>query len=167
MNPLKVFLIIAILVVGFVMSYANPLVEVQREEIKTEAKGKILKYRETSFYSKQDFAVILGNQEKFKSQLIERFKKKKIIGVIAENCEVDFNEPKKSVTLRCDIRGARYSTNSYSMHFLLGNWPFDLYQFKEYEKKLVYKGKINGIPTTVIFEFPYSFSHCHEHVWPK
>jgi hypothetical protein len=53
------------------------------------------------------------------------------------------------------------------MHFLLGNWPFDLYQFKEYEKKLVYEGKINGVPTTVIFEFPYALSHCHEHVWPK
>ena len=166
MNPLKVFLVIAILLVGFAMSYANPLVKIQEEEIKTEAKGKILKYQQASFYSKQDFAVILENQEKFKSQLIERFKKK-IIGVTAENCEVDFNEPKKAVTLRCDIRGARYSTNSYSMHFLLGNWPFDLYQFKKYEKKLLYEGKINGIPTTVIFEFPYSFSHCHEHVWPK
>ena len=165
MNPLKVFLVIAILLVNFAISYANP-VKIQKEGIKTEVKDKILKYQQTSFYSKQDFAVILENQEKFKSQLIERFKKR-IIEVTAENCEVDFNKPKKSVTLKCNIKGATYGANSYNMHFLLGNWPFDLYQFKEYKKKLVYEGKIDGIPTTVIFEFPYSFSHCHEHVWPK
>ena len=50
---------------------------------------------------------------------------------------------------------------------LIGNWPFDLYQFNEYEKKLVYNGEMGGVPTKIIFELPYAISHCHEHVWSK
>jgi len=41
-------LVIAILLVNFAISHANP-VKVQKEEIKTEAKGKILKYQQTFF----------------------------------------------------------------------------------------------------------------------
>ena len=137
-----------------------------KDEIKTKVQGEIIKYQEKSFYSGDDFRIILENQDKYKAQLINNFQKK-IIGVKAENCKVDFNELENSATLECDIKGAEYGANSYSMHFLLGNWPFDLYQFKEYQKKLVYNGKINGVPTYIVFEFPYAISHCHEHVWPR
>ena len=140
-----------------------------RDEIKTKARGEIIEYQEDSFYSGNDFAVILKNQDEFKAQLIKKFKNI-IIGVTAENCKVNLNKPEKSAILRCDIEGARYSTNSYSMHFLLNGtkrFGFDLYGFKEVGKKFIYEGKINGIPTYVVFEFPYRISHCHEHVWPR
>jgi len=144
------------------------IVEIKKikDEIMTIAEGEIIKYQETSFYSKGDFAVILENQAEFKNQSIDKFKKK-IIGVTAEDCKVDLDDSKKSAVLKCDIKGARYGTNSYNMHFLLGNWPFDLYQLKREEKKLVYEGKIDDVPTEVVFEFLYRLSHCHEHVWPK
>lgn len=144
-------------------------IEKIKDEIKTEAEGEIIKYREQSFYSEEDFSVILENKARFKSQLIEGFKKE-IIGVEALNCEVDLNGSEKSAILKCDIKGARYSTNSYSMHFLLNGtkrFGFDLYGFEEVGERFIYQGKINGIPTKIVFEFPYEFGHCHEHVWPK
>jgi len=140
-----------------------------KDEIITEAKSEIVKYQEESFYSEIDFSVILENEKEFKSQLIGRFKKE-IIGVSAENCKVDLDEFKKSAMLKCDIKGARYGTNSYNMHFLLNGterFGFDLYGFEEVGKRFIYEGKINGIPTKIVFEFPYEFGHCHEHVWPK
>ena len=144
------------------------MVEIKKikDEIKTEAKGEIIKYQEISFYSEGDFLVILENEGEFKSQLIERFKQS-LIGVSAENFEFNLDQSKRFAVLKCDIKGAGYGSNSYDMHFLVGNWPFDLYQFKKYEKKLVYDGKIDEVPAKVIFEFPYAFSHCHEHVWPR
>ena len=137
-----------------------------KDEITAEAKGEIIEYQEESFYSEGDFATILENQEEFNNQLINKFTQE-IIGVTAENCKVDLYESKKSAILKCDIEGARYSTNSYDMHFLLGNWPFDLINFSKGERKLTYEGEINGIPTSIVFEFPFVLSHCHEHIWPK
>jgi len=147
------------------------LVEIKKikDEIKTIAEGEIMRYQEESFYSEDDFSVILENEDEFKSQLIEKFKEG-IIGVIAENCQANLNQSKKSAILKCDIKGARYGTNSYNMHFLLNStkrFGFDLYGFKEIGKKFIYDGEINNIPTKIIFEFPYEFCHCHEHAWPK
>ncbi len=144
-------------------------IEKIKDEIKTEVEGEIIKYQEEPFYSEDDFSVILENQNEFKSQLIEKFKKE-IIGVTAENCNVDLDQSKKSAILKCDIKGARYSVNSYDMHFLLNGtkrFGFDLYGFKEVGKKFIYEGKINRVSTKIIFEFPYEFGYCHEHVWPK
>jgi len=165
---MTVLMITTVGYVGQSLAVSPAVVEIEeiRDEIKTTAEGEIIKYQEESFYSDNDFSVILENREEFKSQLIEKFKKE-IIGVTAENCKVDLNESQKSTLLKCDIIGARYGTNSYNMHFLLGNWPFCLYKFKEYEKKLVYDGKIDGVPTSIVFEFPYAYGHCCEHVWPK
>ncbi|KXA94597.1 hypothetical protein AKJ65_03980 [candidate division MSBL1 archaeon SCGC-AAA259E19] len=109
--------------------------------------------------------MISKNENEISSQLIENFKEE-IIGVTAENCRVDLNQSRKSTVLKCDIKGASYGTNKYNMHFLLGNWSFDLYQFEEHEKELIYDGKIDGVQTKIVFEFPYELSHCHEHVWP-
>jgi hypothetical protein len=144
-----------------------------KSEIKTEVEGEIVKYQEESFYPEDGFLVILENEDEFKSQLIEKFKKE-IIEAEALNCKADLNQLAKSAILKCDIKGARYSTDSYSMHFLLNGtkrFGFDLYGFdpKEppYGKKLTFDGEINGIPTKITFEFPYELSHCHEHVWPE
>ncbi len=141
-------------------------IRLKKQVIKTKAEGEIIHYFQESFYSEDDFSAIAENKEKFKSDQI-KILKKELIGVSAENIEFNLDQAKNSVILKCDIKGAMYNTNSYSMHFLLGNWPFDLYQFKEYERKLVYEGKIAGVPTKIVFEFPYPLSHCHEHVWPK
>lgn len=150
---------------------AAKIVEIKeiKDEIETKTEGEIIKYREESFYSKDDFSVILENEKEFRSQLIEGLNKR-LIRVEAENFGIDFNQSKKSAILNCDIKGARYSTNSYDMHFILNGtarFGFDLYGFKEVGKKFIYEGEINGIPTKIILEFPYEFGHCHEHVWPK
>jgi len=144
------------------------IVEIEKikDEITAETKGEIIEYWEEYFYSEGDFAIFLENQEEFNNRLINEFKQE-IIEVTAENCKVDLYESKKSAILKCDIKGARYGTNSYDMHFLLGNWPFDLMNFSRGERKLTYEGEINGIPTLIVFEFPYVLSHCHEHIWPK
>jgi regulatory protein YycI of two-component signal transduction system YycFG len=141
-------------------------IKLKSQVIETKAEGEIIHYFQESFYSEDDFSTILENKERFKSNQIELLEKE-LIGVSTENFEFNLDQAKKSVILKCDIRGASYATNSYDMHFLLGNWPFDLYQFKKEEKKLVYEGEIDGVPTKIVFEFPYSLSHCHEHVWPK
>ncbi len=141
-------------------------IEKVKDEIRSKANGEIIEYWEESFYSEGDFAIILENQEEFINLVINKFKQE-IIGVTAENCKVDLYEFKKSTILKCNIKGARYSTNSYDIHFLLGNWPFDLMNFSRGERKLTYEGEINGIPTSIVFEFPYVLSHCHEHIWPK
>jgi len=140
-----------------------------KDEIKTTVKGEIIKYQEISFYSGDDFSLILENREEFESQLIEGLEKS-LIGVSAENFEIDFDQSKKSAILKCDIKGARYSINSYDMHFLLNGterFGFDLYGFKEFGKRFIYEGKLNGVSIKIVFEFPYEFGHCHEHVWPK
>ena len=142
-----------------------------RNEIKTRAEVEIIKCQEDFFYSENDFSVISGNKEEFKSQLIERLKKS-LIGVETSNFEINLDQSKTSAVLKCDIKGARYGTNSYDMHFIIGPLGLDLWDdFKPhqppYGKKLTYQGEINGIPTKIIFEFPYELSHCHEHVWPR
>lgn len=152
---------------------AVKMVEIEKikNEIKTTAEGEIIKYQEESFYSEDDFSVILENEDEFKNQLMGRLKES-LIGVSTENFAIDLDQSKKSAILKCDVKGAGYGTNSYDMHFLLGIWNLDLWDdFKPhqppYGKRLTYQGKIDGIPTKIIFEFPYELSHCHEHVWPK
>jgi len=149
------------------------IVEIEKikDEIKTEVEGELIKYQEESFYSTDDFSVILGNEDEFESQLIERLKGM-VIGVEVSNFEINLNQSKKTAILKCEIKGAMYATNQYNMHFLLGALNLDLWDdFKPYQppygKNLTYEEKIDGVPTKIIFEFPYELSHCHEHVWPK
>jgi len=152
---------------------AVKMVEIEKikDEIKTEIEEEIIEYQEESFYSADDFSVILENKEEFKARLIERLKGM-VIGVKVSNFEINLNQSKKSAILKCEIKGAMYATNQYNMHFLLGAYHLDLWDdFKSYQppygKNLTYEGKIDGVPTKIIFEFPYELSHCHEHVWPK
>ncbi|VUT28192.1 MAG: hypothetical protein SYNGOMJ08_00755 [Candidatus Syntrophoarchaeum sp. GoM_oil] len=141
-------------------------IKLKSQVIETKAEGENIHYVQEAFYSEDDFSTILENKERFKSNQIKLLKKE-LIRVSTENFEFNLDQAKKSVILKCDIKVARYGANSYNMHVLLGNWPFDLYQFKECEKKLVYEGKIDEVPTTIVFEFPYSYGHCHEHLSHK
>ncbi|MCW3130651.1 MAG: class I SAM-dependent methyltransferase [Methanophagales archaeon] len=42
--------------------------------------------------------------------------------------------------------------------------PFDLFAFEKYPTKLVYRGDLNGVPTTITLQFPAGITHCHYHV---
>ncbi len=99
--------------------------------------------------------------------LKEKQKKTEKYNVPILNPNVEFDAVRKVTVLSCNIKGAMYSSDSYEFHWLLADLSFDLYQFKQYETKLSYEGKINGIPTTIKLIFPYTITHCHEHVWPK
>lgn len=146
-------------------------IEKIRQEIKTMSEGKIIKYREESFYPDRDFSKILENEEDFKNQLIDNLNKT-LSGVEIRNLKFSLNSSKKSVTLNCDILEAMYNNNSYNMHFILEPLGLDLWrdfqpQHPPYGEKLSFDGQIKGIPTKIVFEFPYELNHCHEHVWPK
>jgi hypothetical protein len=137
-----------------------------KNAINIRAKGEILHYQRESLWSKEGFSGILKSKGKFESDQIESFKKNlERYGVI--NPKIKLNEARKSTTLICDVKGAMYDTNSCEFHWLLGDLPFDLYQFKQSEKELYYEGEINGVPTTIRLIFPYTIAHCHEHVWPR
>lgn len=143
---------------------ARPL----KNAINIRAEGEILHYPKESLWSEEGFSGILESRKKFESKEIDSLKKNlDRYGKYAVNPKVEFNEARKSTTLICDIKGAMYSTNSYDFHWLLGDLPFDLYQFKQSEKELYYEGEVNGIPTTIRLIFPYTIAHCHEHVWPR
>ena len=61
------------------------------------------------------------------------------------------------------------SDNNYTAEF---EWllqdklhaPFDLLVFEKYPTKLVYRGDLNGVPTTITLQFPAGITHCHYHV---
>ncbi|MBN2185972.1 MAG: hypothetical protein JW732_00760 [Dehalococcoidia bacterium] len=135
-------------------------------EIKTEA--EILHYQRQSLWGGEEFSKILESKKEFESEEVDSFENnlesynKDIV-----NVEVKFDEAGESTIFKCDIRGAMYSANSYDFHWLLGDLPFDLYQFKRSEKELYYEGDVNGVTTEIRLIFPYTIAHCHEHVWPE
>ena len=134
-------------------------------EIKAEA--EILHYQRESLWTGEEFSKILESKKEFESKEVDSFKKNlEGYNKYIVNAGVEFDEARKSTILICDVRGAMYSANSYDFHWLLGDLPFDLYQFKQSEKELEYEGEINGVTTKIRLIFPYAIAHCHEHVWP-
>mgnify|MGYP001066961605 CR=1 FL=1 len=144
-----------------------PPLEESKQIIKIKAEGEILHYQKASFWNEKAFSEILESKQEFESKEIDTFKKNlKKYNKHIINPKVEFDEARKSTILISDIKGAMYSTDSYDFHWLLGDLPFDLYQFKQSEKELNYEGEVNGVPTTIRLIFPYTIAHCHEHVWP-
>ncbi len=138
-----------------------------RKIIQIKATGAALRYQRESLWAEKDFSEIVKSKEKFKSNEINSFKKYlERYNRYALNPEIKFDGARKSTVLLCDIKGARYGSDSYEFHWLLGDLPFDLYQFRQSKKELNYEGRINGVPTTIRLVFPYTIAHCHEHVWP-
>ena len=135
--------------------------------IKVQPEGKILNYSKTSIYSVKVFSEISNTFSDFSHNEIENLKNDlKRYDKEGLNCSCTPDTSTNSVTLNCDINGAMYDKNSYDFHWLLGDLPFDLYQFTQKVKELTYTGKIEGIPTTIKLMFDYKITHCHEHVWP-
>jgi len=142
--------------------------KVTENVIEVRAEGEILHYLNQSFWSEDDFSEILKSEYRFKFEQINSFNNSlQKYGEVMVNPKVEFDEENRSTTLICDVKGAMYSTNSYDFHWLLANLPFDLYAFKQSEKELIYQGEINSTPTTIKLIFPYTLTHCHEHVWPS
>ncbi|MEA3442781.1 MAG: hypothetical protein U9R04_04780 [Chloroflexota bacterium] len=136
--------------------------------IEIKAEGKILHYQRESFWNSEDFSGILESKKEFEAEESDSFEKaleNYDLGVI--NLEFQVDEARKTSILMGDIKGAVYNTNSYEFHWLLGDLPFDLYQFQQSKKELNYEGEVNGVPTTIRLVFPYTIAHCHEHVWPS
>ncbi len=132
------------------------------------AGGKIVHYKKESKWNDRDFSEILATRKDFETGETDLLKKSlEKYNLHAFAIEYEFNEKRKSTTLRCDLTGAMYGTNSYDFHWLLGDLPFDLYQFKKLEKELIYDGKVKAVPTRIRLIFPYAIAHCHEHVWPR
>lgn len=138
-----------------------------KQIIEIKAVDQILNYQCQVFWSEEKYSELLADKVGFKSKEIDSLQKslerhnKHIV-----NPNVEFDEARKSTILMCDVKGATYNTNSYDFHWLLGDLPFDLYQFKQSEKELYYEGEVNGVPTTIRLVFAYTIDHCHEHVWP-
>ena len=123
-----------------------------KQEIRTEIKGIIVKYREKCSYSKDDFSIILKDKEEFKIQFIDRIKRRlssynrEII-----NPKVEFNLTKRTMILTGKISGALsktgdeyYSTFGCLLRLLSLDFIND--NFKESKQDLFWRGKIKEMP---------------------
>lgn len=123
-----------------------------KQEIRTEIKVPVVKYREKCSYSKDDFSIILKDKEEFKIQFIDRIKRRlssynrEII-----NPKVEFNSTKRTIILTGKISGAVSKTGDeyYSTFgWLLGLLGLDFINdnFKESKKGFFWRGKIKEMP---------------------
>jgi len=133
-----------------------------------KADGDILHYQRESFWHDQDFPEILTSRKKYETDETETFKNRlERYQVEVSDITCELNTEMKSCILKSDVKGAMYGENSYDFAWLLGDLPFDLYQFEQHEKELIYEGEIHEVSTEIRLIFPYAISHCHEHVWPR
>lgn len=146
----------------------SPAVPIEiKQIINVRAEETLLYYQKESFWSKEKFSEILESKEEFESDEILSFKESLLkYDKHALHAKIEFDEVNKSTTLTYDIEGAMYKSDSYDFHWLLGDLPFDLFDFRRSEKELIWEGEIDSVPTTIKLVFPYSLDHCHEHVWP-
>ncbi len=197
-NDLKVWLLVVILVsLLFALSYLYmSRREVGKEEKVTihPTKGASLKiiinvrdamghYLQVRKWDGKDFKRILGNEESFKKEIVEKFKKiHGSYGISIENCTASINEGEMISVLECDIKGfICRSGNSYTAEFewLLGPLGLDFLdnKFGESKDSLYWNGTINGTAVSILVKLPpmnkpYAAwgqpnGHCHAHVWWK
>jgi hypothetical protein len=134
--------------------------------VRMEAEGDALHCQETLLWDERTFSAILAEESEFSSKQIGQFMK--TYRVNANNFSVEFLRDRKSTLLRCDVHGT-FSGNWYDFHWFLNPLGLDFLDspFERAEKALSWKGRINGISTSIVLEFPFSISNCHAHVWPK
>lgn len=202
----KIFILIVIVVTigagAFIMNYAkqpSPKTQLKvekgrelekakiagiekiKDKIKTSVENKTVTYRKESFYSNQDFTIILKNKDKFSSQLVENLKNRISAhrGKV-DNCKVKFNSKRTSTILTCNVLGVISKTgNKYYARFgwLIRPLGLDFIDndFKETLTGLSWEGRIDGVPTIIKAKFPrtgelykawaHPTGHCHAHVW--
>lgn len=150
-------------------------------DIKVEAEGVILHYREEFFGSDAQFSEILQNRNEFESNLTEQFNESlSTYGKHIDNVNVEFNETKKSTILKCDVHDAvSKSGNDYyaTFEWLLEPLGLDFIDsgFEESKNGLSWEGAVNDIPTTISIQLPprdsvyaawhHPNGHCHAHAW--
>lgn len=136
------------------------------QKIMIIAEEDVLHYQETRTWSGDRFTELVKNKSHIKSEQINRFKV--TYDVEADNSRVEFDGKNNSTILKCDVHGKEYSENSYDFLWFLNPHGLDLiYDFKESERELRWKGTADNTYTTVTLSFPFSIGHCHGHVWPE
>ena len=134
--------------------------------IRIEADGEILHYSNETYWSKENFSIILGSREEFSSNLINNYTNSlKNYGLKVTNPNVEFNEEEMKTVFTCDIEGAMYAKKSYDFTWFLSKFPFDLYAFNQSSNSLTYIGSLNNIEVEIYLIFPFPISHCHAHIW--
>ena len=153
--------------------------------IKVRAEETVLRYQDESFWGEDEFSTILRNKGEFSSKLVDKFiedvSERGERNEQAVNASVEFNESKRSTTLRCDIYNAiSKSGDSYHATFFWLLRPLELDflddHFGESEEGLFWEGIVCGIPTTITIELPViddlvykawasPVGHCHAHAW--
>ena len=140
----------------------QPAGHLLRRVVRITAQKPILHYREQLFWDEAYFSEILQNKDQAEAAQHQHINDYRLS---VSNYGLTFNEADKGTIASCDLEGAFFGTTADFTKLLRG-YDFDLYGFKQARTKLVYKGNIDGVPTVLSFEFPYSIGHCHYHVWP-
>ncbi|KPJ64030.1 MAG: hypothetical protein AMJ45_06520 [Syntrophobacter sp. DG_60] len=162
--------ILLLVAIGIVLANSYFGLKPKKILIKTQVENTTIHYEKKSFWNVVGFSNILKSQEKFKLDQISEFKKGLRYGASASNCKIEINELKKSTILRCDVNNviSKYG-DSYTAEFewLLNPLRLDFLDnnFKRSEDMLSWEGKIEGIPTAIILNFPAPINNCHAHVW--
>lgn len=170
-KPFYLMLVICVIVLSTPVGTYSRLFRYKPRELSTvieiRADEGVLHYKEESFWGRQDFSEILASKKEFESREVESFREGlERFRKGADNFKVKFDGLRRSTILMCDVKGTRYASDSYDFHWLLGDLPFDLYQFKQSGKELTWEGSLGHVHTVIRLTFPYSLAHCHEHVWP-
>jgi ferredoxin len=110
-NMRNIILLVICLSLCFLISYIGKagghqlkesLSNLIKEDIKIEAKGEVLHYREESFWEEDSFNKILNPKVEFEAKEIDSFKRDtEKYGRNILNPEVEFDEARKSTTLIC------------------------------------------------------------------
>ena len=174
-------LVTGLVILGILMASKIKAAEINSVRIKIKAEGEVVHYQKESIFDKTEFSRILKNKAEFKSKQIAEFNRcLSRYSLHATNYQMEFDPPKKSIILKCDVHGAVSKRgNSYYGRFgwLLNPLGLDFIDdhFKKSKTGLSWKGTVKGIPTDVICEFPVqktvykdwgsSIGHCHAHVW--
>ncbi len=149
--------------------------------VSIKVEGTIAHFMDKSFWDEAQFTAIMTRKAEFESDRIERLRKVlSKYGVKGTGYVIEFDEAGKTTSLKCDVSGAiSKKGNSYYGRFGWLIRPFGLdfidNHFKESKEGLSWQGVIDGVPTSIVCEFPsqnvpYSawgrlIGHCHAHVW--
>jgi hypothetical protein len=139
---------------------------VAEHTIRIEAEGDVLHYQETLVWDEPTFSEMVADEAGFSSHQIEKFTK--TYQVNAQNFRVELVRDRNTTVFKCDIHGT-HRGNWYDFHWFLNPLGLDFLNspFERAERTLSWEGRIEGISTTIVLEFPFSISNCHAHVWPQ
>ena len=139
------------------------LKELERN-IAIEAEGETLHYFEKKKWAEDEFSRVAEEEDKSRSNQIEKFKI--TYKVNAGNFNVEMDKKENSTILRCDIY-VKFDT-WYDFSWFLEPLGLDFINdhFERLEKELSWKGSLDGVKTAILLKFPFKINNCHKHVWP-